>query len=92
MITPSPSTVSSYLQSLLQNFNALYEEKLAETDSSDSNDDSNTLQMRNAIIEDWVRDLNEQNKVLIETVDEMEKEAEDKIHLVARRSEQFLKF
>jgi len=31
---------------------------------------------------DWVRDLKEQNKVLLATVDEMEKEAEEKIHLL----------
>ena len=31
---------------------------------------------------DWVRDLNEQNSVLIQTVDEMEKEAEEKIRIL----------
>ena len=44
-------------------------------------------------MEDWVRDLNEQNTVLIETVDEMEKEAEEKIHLLqgkVQRSAQML--
>lgn len=44
-------------------------------------------------MEDWVRDLSEQNKVLIDTVDEMEKEAEDKIRLLqskVQRSAQML--
>ncbi|MBN3313958.1 PMFBP protein, partial [Atractosteus spatula] len=71
---------------LLQEFKGLYEDKLRRLESEHrggSREDA--LRMKVRILHSYVNDLSDQNQVLVQTVEDLEKEANDKVALLEAR-------
>ncbi|XP_066539630.1 golgin subfamily A member 6-like protein 22 [Hoplias malabaricus] len=66
--------VSKPVKRLLNEFKSVYEEKIKRCGSQEEN-----LQMKVRILHSYVNDLSDQNQVLVQTVEELEKEANEKV-------------
>ncbi|KAK6491012.1 early endosome antigen 1-like [Huso huso] len=72
--------VTHNMKLLLNEFKGLYEEKLRrlEVESRDENNEE-VLRMKVRILHSYVNDLSDQNQVLVQTVEDLEKEADEKV-------------
>uniref|UniRef100_A0A0B7AUF6 Uncharacterized protein n=1 Tax=Arion vulgaris TaxID=1028688 RepID=A0A0B7AUF6_9EUPU len=66
------------MQGLLGEFKVLYEGKLKKLDDADKTGEE-TTKMRVRVLQAYVNDLCEQNEVLVQTVEELEREANDRV-------------
>ncbi|CAL4067630.1 unnamed protein product, partial [Meganyctiphanes norvegica] len=82
----SSPTSSSHMLSLLDEFTKIYSDKLNRVEQSAmKTDEKQYLQSKTVVLESWIRDLGEQNAVLVATVEELEKEAQDRVVLLEER-------
>jgi hypothetical protein len=75
------SSTSSHMQSILNEFKSIYQNRLKKLDGKQYQDDE-TLKLKNKTLESYVKDLVEQNDVLVQTIDELEKEANNRVSLL----------
>ncbi|XP_062910219.1 paramyosin [Mobula hypostoma] len=71
------SGVRQNMKHLLSELKDMYEEKLRHMGNKDESKD--TLKMKVRILQSYVNDLGDQNKVLVQTIEDLEKEANEKI-------------
>ncbi|XP_072109408.1 uncharacterized protein [Mobula birostris] len=71
------SGVRQNMKHLLSELKDIYEEKLRHMGNKDESKD--TLKMKVRILQSYVNDLGDQNKVLVQTIEDLEKEANEKI-------------
>uniref|UniRef100_A0A1Y1MZS5 Uncharacterized protein n=1 Tax=Photinus pyralis TaxID=7054 RepID=A0A1Y1MZS5_PHOPY len=69
---------------IIQEFNRTYQAKLREIGNIGGGDN---LQRRVNLQQDWIRDLTQQNEMLVKIVESLEKEAADKVALLAKKLE-----
>ncbi|XP_066545877.1 myosin heavy chain, clone 203 [Amia ocellicauda] len=86
--------VTQNMKLLLHEFKGLYEQKLRrlELESRDGNPED-ILRMKVRILHSYVNDLSDQNEVLVQTVEDLEKEANQKVYLMEAKklqADQFL--
>ncbi|CAG5136165.1 unnamed protein product, partial [Candidula unifasciata] len=67
------------MQSLLGEFKVLYESKLKNLDDADKRGEE-TTKVRTRVLQAYVNDLCEQNEVLVQTIDELEREANERVN------------
>ncbi|XP_051878577.1 uncharacterized protein LOC127574023 [Pristis pectinata] len=88
----SPTTgVRQNMKHLLNEFKGMYEEKLRHLGNKDESKE--TLKMKLRILQSYVNDLGDQNEVLVQTIEDIEKEANEKITNLdnrLRRADQLL--
>ncbi|ELU17652.1 hypothetical protein CAPTEDRAFT_199760 [Capitella teleta] len=73
----SGASSQAEVQGLLSEFRHLYEERLKKLDESDNGPDAQKTRLN--ILQSYVNDLTEQNEVLIQTVEELEREANQRV-------------
>lgn len=66
------------MQGLLNEFKLLYKNKLKKFDSQEPLSDE-AMRLKIKTLESYVKDLLEQNDVLVQTIDELEKEANNRV-------------
>ncbi|XP_067888179.1 polyamine-modulated factor 1-binding protein 1-like isoform X2 [Heterodontus francisci] len=71
------ASVRQNMKYLSNEFKGLYEEKLRHLENKDES--RGTLKMKLRILQSYVNDLSDQNEVLVQTVEDLEKEANEKI-------------
>ncbi|XP_072896223.1 uncharacterized protein [Hemitrygon akajei] len=71
------SGVRQNMKHLLNELKDMYEEKLRHMGKKDESKD--TLKMKVRILQSYINDLGDQNKILVQTIEELEKEANEKI-------------
>ncbi|XP_076056503.1 uncharacterized protein LOC143034397 isoform X4 [Oratosquilla oratoria] len=77
------SSSSSQMLSLLDEFTKIYAQRLDRVEqTSKGNNDTKYLQEKVSVLQSWVRDLGDQNAVLVATVEELEREAGDRVALL----------
>uniref|UniRef100_K1R9C8 Uncharacterized protein n=1 Tax=Magallana gigas TaxID=29159 RepID=K1R9C8_MAGGI len=74
---------SGQMHSLLGEFKGLYEGRLKRLDETEGSGDD-TLKTRVRILQAYVNDLSEQNDVLVSTLEELEKEARERVNLLEK--------
>ena len=79
--TVSTGSTSTQMQSLLSEFKTLYQKRLKKIEKQDPNSDE-TMKYKIKTLESYVKDLLEQNDVLVQTVDELEKEANNRVSIL----------
>ncbi|XP_066977634.1 uncharacterized protein [Macrobrachium rosenbergii] len=80
------STSSSQMLGLLDEFTKIYSDRLQRVEQTAmKTTDKQYLESKVCVLESWVRDLGEQNAVLVATVEELEKEAADRVALLEDR-------
>ncbi|KAJ8302528.1 hypothetical protein KUTeg_018924 [Tegillarca granosa] len=78
---------SGQMQSLLGEFKGLYEGRLRRLDEAErSGEDTSKTRVR--ILQAYVNDLSEQNEVLVQTVEELEREANERVGLLESKLKQ----
>eukprot|EP00062_Callorhinchus_milii_P024396 gi/632984256/ref/XP_007909050.1/ PREDICTED: interaptin-like [Callorhinchus milii] len=75
--SPTSPSVRHNMKRLLREFKDLYEEKLRHTEFRDENNQG--LRMKIRIFQSYVNDLSDQNDVLVQTVEDLEREANEKV-------------
>ncbi|XP_035826995.1 uncharacterized protein LOC118478143 [Aplysia californica] len=75
------SSRKGQMQSLLGEFKGLYEGKLKRLDDADKAGEE-TSKMRVRVLQSYVNDLSEQNEVLVQTVEELEREANERVAML----------
>lgn len=77
---------SSQMLGLLDEFTKIYSDRLQRVEqASMKTDNACYLQNKVCVLEAWVRDLGEQNAVLVATVEELEREAGERVALLEDR-------
>ncbi|XP_071539644.1 uncharacterized protein [Panulirus ornatus] len=77
---------SSLMLGLLEEFTQIYSDRLQRVEQAAMKcDEKQYLQNKVCILESWVRDLGEQNAVLVTTVEELEREAAERVSLLEDR-------
>ncbi|XP_059839319.1 interaptin-like isoform X12 [Hypanus sabinus] len=71
------SGVRQNMKHLLNELRDMYEEKLRHMGKKDESKD--TLKMKARILQSYINDLGNQNKILVQTIEDLEKEANEKI-------------
>ncbi|XP_068217019.1 putative leucine-rich repeat-containing protein DDB_G0290503 isoform X3 [Palaemon carinicauda] len=80
------STSSSQMLDLLDEFTKIYSDRLQRVEQTAmKTSDTQYLESKVCVLESWVRDLGEQNAILVATVEELEKEAADRVTLLEDR-------
>ncbi|XP_043545063.1 polyamine-modulated factor 1-binding protein 1-like isoform X5 [Chiloscyllium plagiosum] len=74
---PSPAGVRQSMKRLSSELQGLYEERLKQLGNKDES--KGALKMKLRILQSYVNDLSDQNKVLVQTVEDLEREANEKI-------------
>uniref|UniRef100_UPI00398E61A2 polyamine-modulated factor 1-binding protein 1-like n=1 Tax=Pristiophorus japonicus TaxID=55135 RepID=UPI00398E61A2 len=85
------ATVRQNMKHLLNEFRGLYEEKLRHLENKDESKD--ILKMKLRILQSYVNDLGDQNEVLVQTIEDLEREANEKVvnlDTKLRRADQIL--
>jgi hypothetical protein len=77
----SNGSTSTQMQTLLNEFKSLYQNRLKKLEKQDQNSEE-TMRFKIKTLESYVKDLLEQNDVLVQTVDELEKEANNRVTLL----------
>ena len=72
-------STSMQMQSLLNEFKLLYQNRLKKLEQQEPHNEE-TIQITIKTLESYVKDLLEQNDVLIQTIDELEKEANSRVN------------
>ena len=72
------SSTNTQIQSLLNEFKQLYHNRLKNLELHEPHNEE-TMQIKIKTLESYVKDLLEQNDVLVQTVDELEKEANNRV-------------
>ncbi|CAL8320763.1 unnamed protein product [Boreogadus saida] len=75
----SPEAMPKNMQDLIREFKTLYEEKIKRLDLETSATPEEKLQMKVYALQSYVSDLTNQNQVLVEAVEDLEKEAQHKV-------------
>ena len=74
-------STSMQMQGLLNEFKLLYQNRLKKLEQQQEQPHSaETIQLKIKTLESYVKDLLEQNDVLIQTIDELEKEANSRVN------------
>lgn len=74
-------STSVQMQGLLNEFKLLYQNRLKKLEQQQEQPHSaETIQLKIKTLESYVKDLLEQNDVLIQTIDELEKEANSRVN------------
>ena len=73
-------STSLQMQGLLNEFKLLYQNRLKKLEQQDQPHSAETIQLKIKTLESYVKDLLEQNDVLIQTIDELEKEANSRVN------------
>ncbi|XP_067833252.1 early endosome antigen 1-like [Heptranchias perlo] len=79
-LLPSSSSAAAVRQNmkhLLNEFKGLYEEKLRHLENKDES--KGILKMKLRILQSYVNDLGDQNEVLVQTIEDLEREANEKV-------------
>ncbi|XP_050711443.1 centrosome-associated protein CEP250-like isoform X4 [Eriocheir sinensis] len=76
---------SSMMLGLLEEFTKIYSDRLQRVEETAKNEGKEYLQNKVSVLESWVRDLGEQNAVLVATVEELEREAAERVALLEDR-------
>lgn len=71
-------STSMQMQGLLNEFKQLYQNRLKKLEQQEPHNEE-TIQIKIKTLESYVKDLLEQNDVLIQTIDELEKEANSRV-------------
>ncbi|XP_021965155.1 uncharacterized protein LOC110860430 isoform X3 [Folsomia candida] len=89
IVSPSSPTSVGFLKTTLDNFNALYQEKLQMIEDVGAQGDTATKQSlaekKANILECWAKDVCVQNIVLIHTVEELEKQGIEKMRTLQQK-------
>lgn len=80
----SNGSTSTQMQSLLNEFKHLYQNRLKKLEKQDQNSEE-TIKLKIKTLESYVKDLLEQNDVLVQTIDELEKEANNRVTLLENK-------
>ena len=80
----SNGSTSTQMQSLLSEFKLLYQNRLKKLEKQDQHNDE-TVKLKLKTLESYVKDLLEQNDVLVQTIDELEKEANNRVTLLENK-------
>ncbi|CAG7723589.1 unnamed protein product [Allacma fusca] len=76
----------SYLKAIFDNFNELYQDKMSWIDENIPGGDTPAHVMaKKNVLEHWVKDVIEQNNILVQTVEELEVEAEKKVQNLQKK-------
>ena len=78
---------SGGMQNLLGEFKGLYETRLRRLDEAEHSGED-TTKTRVRIMQAYVNDLSEQNEVLVQTVEELEREANDRVNILESKLKQ----
>ncbi|XP_030205316.1 trichohyalin-like isoform X1 [Gadus morhua] len=81
----SPEAMPKNMQDLICEFKTLYEEKIKRLDLETSATPEEKLQMKVYALQSYVSDLTNQNQVLVEAVEDLEKEAQHKVSSVGMK-------
>ena len=76
--TNSAVSTSTQMQGLLNEFKLLYQSRLKKLELQEPLNEE-TIQLKIKTLESYVKDLLEQNDVLVQTIDELEKEANNRV-------------
>ena len=76
--TNSCTSTSMQMQGMLNEFKHLYQNRLKKLEQQDCNTNEK-MQIKIKTLESYVKDLLEQNEVLVQTIDELEKEANSRV-------------
>ncbi|KAK8736930.1 hypothetical protein OTU49_004731, partial [Cherax quadricarinatus] len=80
------SSSSSLMLGLLEEFTKIYSDRLQRVEETAIKcDQKQYLENKVRVLESWIRDLGEQNAVLVVTVEELEREAADRVALLEDR-------
>lgn len=71
-------STSAQMQGLLSEFKQVYQNRLKKFEAQEPLNDE-TIQLKMKTLESFVKDLLEQNDVLVQTIDELEKEANSRV-------------
>jgi hypothetical protein len=74
----STKSTSVQMQGLLNEFKLLYQNRLKKLELQEPHNEE-TIKIKIKTLESYVKDLLEQNDVLIQTIDELEKEANSRV-------------
>ncbi|XP_038665581.1 golgin subfamily B member 1-like isoform X3 [Scyliorhinus canicula] len=88
---PAPTLGRQNMKHLSNEFQGLYQEKLRQLENTD--ECNGTLKMKLRILQSYVNDLCDQNEVLVQTVEDLEREANEKVinlDTKLRRADQIL--
>jgi hypothetical protein len=80
----SNGSTSTQMQSLLSEFKLLYQNRLNKLEKQDQNSEE-TVKLKLKTLESYVKDLLEQNDVLVQTIDELEKEANNRVTILENK-------
>lgn len=80
----SNGSTSTQMQSLLSEFKLLYQNRLKKLEKQDQSNEE-TVKLKLKTLESYVKDLLEQNDVLVQTIDELEKEANNRVTLLENK-------
>ncbi|KAK6477165.1 hypothetical protein HHUSO_G22055 [Huso huso] len=83
-VTQRPAEV----QKLLGEFQELYQDRLRRLDQSGDGREE-TLKLKIGVLQSYVRDLSEQNQVLIQTLEELETGSEQRVNSLERELEEY---
>lgn len=82
----SKNSSSSMMLGLLDEFTKIYSDRLQRVeDTAMKKEGKDYLESKVSVLESWVRDLGEQNAVLVATVEELEREAAERVALLEDR-------
>ncbi|XP_045128827.1 paramyosin-like isoform X7 [Portunus trituberculatus] len=82
----SKNSSSSMMLGLLDEFTKIYSDRLQRVeDTAMKKEGKEYLENKVSVLESWVRDLGEQNAVLVATVEELEREAAERVALLEDR-------
>ena len=76
--TNSAVSTSTQMQGLLNEFKTLYQNRLKKLEQQEPLNEE-AIQLKIKTLESYVKDLLEQNDVLVQTIDELEKEANNRV-------------
>jgi hypothetical protein len=80
----SNGSTSTQMQSLLNEFKLLYQNRLKKLEKQDQQNED-TVKLKLKTLESYVKDLLEQNDVLVQTIDELEKEANNRVTILENK-------
>jgi hypothetical protein len=87
--TSTSTNTSNQMQALLNEFKSLYQNRLKKIEKQDPKNEE-TIKSKIKTLEAYVKDLLEQNDVLVQTIDELEHEANSRVNLLENRLQKTL--
>jgi hypothetical protein len=83
------TSTSNQMQTLLNEFKLLYQNRLKKIEKQDPQSEE-TIKFKIKTLESYVKDLLEQNDVLVQTIDELELEANQRVNGLENRVQKLL--